>query len=177
MEKINISSFKNGKETLVIESPPEKLDVQDVVKGKVKAELTIDRRNNIVEITGSIRYTLKLTCARCLEKFDKDMGKNIHLTLKRGSERIFREQELSNEDIDTVYIMNDVVDISSEIHDIILLSVPIKPLCKEDCKGLCPICGKNLNEGPCEHTIKTADSKKIFVKKLKGSKVRMNGNR
>ncbi len=160
MEKINISSFKNGKETLEIEIPPEKLDVQDVVKGKIKGKLIVDRRGNIIEITGNIHYTLKLTCARCLEEFDKDMDKDIHLILKRGSERIFRERELSDEDIDTVYIMNDIFDISPEIHDTILLSVPIKPLCKEDCKGLCPICGKNLNEGPCEHTIKRANSKK-----------------
>ena len=164
MEKLNISSLKKGKSTFEIDIPPEKLDIQDVVKKRVKGELVVEKRGNIIEIKGVIHYTLRLTCARCLEEFDKDMDEKVHLLLRKGKERILREKELTDEDIDTVYITTDVFDIAPEIRDIILLSVPIKPLCKEDCKGLCPICGKNLNEGPCEHTKKRqpkADGKKI----------------
>ena len=151
MERLNINSLKNGKSFLTIDAQPEKLDVQDVVSGKITGSLEVNKRGNVIDIKGKIKYTLKLTCSRCLEEFYKEMEEELHLILKKGKERIFREKALTDEDFDTVYIISDIFDISPYLHDVILLSIPLKPLCREDCKGLCPICGKNLNEGPCEH--------------------------
>ena len=170
MEELNIFSLKKGKSTVKIDIPPEKLDIQDAVKKRVKGELVIEKRGNIIEIQGVIHYTLRLTCARCLEEFDKNVDEKIHLLLRKGKERILKEKELTDEDIDTVYIMGDAFDLSPEIRDMILLSIPIKPLCKEDCKGLCPVCGKNLNKGPCEHVKKQIIAKEhpLYVLPLSG---------
>jgi len=152
LEKINISSLKNGKTRFEVDIPSEELDIENVVRNRIKGKLVIDKRGSILEIKGEIHYTLRLTCARCLEEFDKNMDKDIHLLLRIGKERILREKALTDEGIDTIYVVNGMFDLFHSIRDIILLSIPMKPLCKDDCKGICPICGKNLNEGLCEHT-------------------------
>ena len=53
------------------------------------------------------------------------------------------------------------------LRDTILLSIPLKPLCREECKGLCPVCGKNLNEGECEHVKKKEEEIDPRWEKLK----------
>ena len=64
--------------------------------------------------------------------------------IKEGS-----EADVSDEDFDYLYIQNDRVDLDETILYEVQLGVPMRVFCREDCKGLCPICGKDLNEGPC----------------------------
>jgi len=71
-------------------------------------------------------------CSRCLEDAHKPFHKDAHLDF-------------------AVESVDDVVDIAEDIRQEIVWDLPLRLLCREDCKGLCPACGKNLNEGPCEH--------------------------
>lgn len=59
------------------------------------------------------------------------------------------------------------LDISQEIRDLVLLSLPLQTLCREDCKGLCPLCGANLNDEPDHHHEEAVDSRWDALKKLK----------
>jgi uncharacterized protein len=56
---------------------------------------------------------------------------------------------LKGEDINRVYFEGDSIDLSIGIRDTLILAAPIAPVCKEDCKGICPQCGANLNQGKC----------------------------
>ena len=72
---------------------------------------------------------MRLVCSRCLEDYERNFTKDVFLELPVPQE--------------------PVLDITDNIREEIILEYPVKSLCKEECKGLCPKCGKNLNEGMC----------------------------
>jgi len=95
---------------------------------KVKAYATRDKENLFVEI--EINSVFIFTCSRCLREFRVPLEKSVKLFFQLKG--------------------NNIIDISNDIREEIILNYPIKVLCSEDCKGLCPICGKDLNEGQCD---------------------------
>ncbi len=121
------------------------------LKGDVETEITFIKSRTTVNVRISVKYTLKLQCSRCLEWFEKKYHETESFVFREGEEKLKKEQSLSEEDIYTYFYATEEVDIAPLIRDIIILSVPMKPLCKPDCRGLCPVCGKNWNTGTCEH--------------------------
>ena len=96
----------------------------------------------IVTLSGQASFTANVICSRCAEEFSKDFAVSIDHTLV---------SELQNEDNDEFYLVEDKqLDLNALICEDIILSLPFVFLCKEDCKGICLQCGKNLNEGTCD---------------------------
>jgi uncharacterized protein len=120
------------------------------VPAKVDAELTIDRAT-----TGwvfGLRFPARLhgPCVRCLADAVLDLP--IRAT----------EYEASNpdsEELRTPYLANDTLDLSAWARDAVALALPEKILCRPDCAGLCPVCGRDLNVEPHTHEEETADSR------------------
>lgn len=97
-------------------------------------------------ITGSGRVTLEIPCDRCLEPVETelvlDFVKNIDLSVPDGGQT----EELD----ETNYIDGYTLDVDELIRGEILTGWPMKILCSEDCKGICNVCGQNLNQGTCD---------------------------
>ena len=90
----------------------------------------ISRITNTITAEVNVRGKLHLVCSRCLEEFVSDLNKDIKLHYQvAGSQTM--------------------IDLDPDIREEVILEYPFKPLCKADCKGLCPKCGKNLNQGGC----------------------------
>ncbi len=107
---------------------------------KLNGEVSIS--DNVIVLDGKLQADLKLTCSRCLEKFHYPIDMNI--------QEQFVIDDPSNEDNDDLIVINgDVIDITKVIENNIIVQLPIKRLCKEDCKGLCQKCGANLNVSEC----------------------------
>ena len=85
-------------------------------------------------IEGEIEFTVKGSCTRCLKPTEKTFVVSV-------------AENADSEDLESYPVVNDTVDLSRIADDKILTSIPVSFLCKDDCKGLCPICGKNLNDG------------------------------
>ena len=98
--------------------------------GPVKVIAKVDKITNAVTVRLNINVPMHASCSRCVEDFRIDFRKDANLNYSAG------KNELS-------------IDLDPDIREEIILDYPIKPLCKPDCKGLCPKCGKNLNEGGC----------------------------
>ena len=83
-----------------------------------------------------------------------------------------REYQATNpedaEELRTPYVLNDKLDLAAWSHDTLALALPDKILCRADCAGLCPMCGKNLNEEPHEHAEEVQDSRWAALEKLRG---------
>ncbi len=148
----------------------------DVVENPAKVDLNIYESNNIFVIRGKIFVTLNLECSRCLKIFQRDEEIPIFLVFKteeyapKGKKE--KEVEIDEDNINTIFIDDTIVDIKKFLKNEILLQIPIKPLCRDDCEGLCPICGQNLNEGTCDcHKEKTDER----MKKLQQIKEEMFG--
>lgn len=112
----------------------------------VKAELTIVKSASLYSIKGSACGSARLMCARCLTEFETELSAPLELVVQR--KKTIPDEGASDE---TKFIASDTdsVDLTDEVRDALLLALPIKPLCSEDCRGLCPFCGRNLNEGAC----------------------------
>ncbi|MFW5999198.1 MAG: YceD family protein [Halanaerobiaceae bacterium] len=103
------------------------------IPAPLNLELTIMLSDDVFVLTGELWGKLVLSCSRCLEKFNRDF--KVHI-----------DEELRKEDIEDL----KKVRVTELLQKNIFLSIPIKHLCREECKGLCPECGQNLNEGECD---------------------------
>lgn len=103
----------------------------------------IENRAGVVRLVFSVKSDLSLRCDRCLKAFEKPVAYTFSHILVR---------ELSGEDDDTEFVVcaDGQLDLGELARADLLLELPTKVLCSEDCKGLCPKCGKDLNFGPCE---------------------------
>ena len=105
-------------------------------------------------LVGRVKTRLEMPCSRCLEPFTIDVDAPFDLRYQPHSEhRGVGEREIEADDIDTAFYSNDEIDLGQLMEEQFYLALPMKPLCKDDCKGLCPNCGTNLNKATCDcHT-------------------------
>jgi len=122
------------------------------LKDRVQVKLIADKRPKLVILTLQLTFKLKLVCSRCLEEYVSTFNESSIYLIRWGKEEILPEKHLSDEDIVTIWTMEEEIDVNPFIRETMVLAIPMKPLCSPDCKGLCPICGANLNKERCEHT-------------------------
>jgi uncharacterized protein len=99
--------------------------------------------------TGTIRGELIGQCARCLEEHSVLLGRQFSVVLT-PQRFVGREKELNHEELGYSFYTGDEIDLSALVQEQIFLTLPSRPLCREDCKGLCVQCGANLNLQACE---------------------------
>ena len=148
--EIELRGLKEGINTLQITISPESLDLEGSdfhCTSAITAELTVTKNEPIFSIKGSLRGSVRLVCARCLTEFETELSAPFERIVQQKKE--MPTDERANDEITFIAPETDSVDLTDEVRDTLLLTLPIKPLCSEDCLGLCPSCGKNLNEGPC----------------------------
>jgi len=95
-------------------------------------------------------YEQKLVCVRCLTPFVDEVKKEVELrVVPRGPETTVGELELSEEDLTLLSLDDEVLDTTPIILEQLQLNIPMRALCRQDCAGLCPVCGNNRNDQPC----------------------------
>ncbi|MBN2467853.1 MAG: DUF177 domain-containing protein [Deltaproteobacteria bacterium] len=113
-------------------------------------EMHLSRSENTVCVSGRIDLTVDLACSRCLEKFVSHINPDFKYSfLPAQSQELSAEKELLKEDLEQDFYSVDGVDIEEIIQEQISLAMPYSPLCREECKGLCPRCGRNKNLEMC----------------------------
>lgn len=102
-------------------------------------------------LVGTVKTTLELTCSRCLEPFPLDVDAAFQLRyLPKTANTGEGEVEIEEDDLSTAYYNDNLIDLGQLMAEQFQLTLPMKPLCHETCRGLCPQCGTNLNTGSCE---------------------------
>ena len=110
-------------------------------------ELTITNTGKkVLELDGSGEITVGIPCDRCLE----DVAVSIPLSFKRKLDMKLTDEDRIHDLDEKSYLTGMDLDVDRLVYLEVLMSWPLKVLCKEDCKGLCSRCGKNLNYGPCD---------------------------
>jgi uncharacterized protein len=134
------------------------LDVtDDGTKTKVEGEVRLMRTNRGILAQGKLDTEIKLTCSRCLSVFD------CPLTLDLEEEYIPTIDVVSGAPLPSLepgpFLIDEhhVIDLTEAIRQCALLAAPMKPLCRENCAGLCLNCGRDLNLGPCDCSVPTDD--------------------
>lgn len=130
--------------------------------GKIELKATIDRRDEDLNLKAEICSTAELLCDRCLSTFQHEIATKINLYFSNKLSRL-------EDDIKPLHLNNQMIDLSEEIRSAFVLSLPIKLLCTESCKGLCPTCGTNWNEVSCSCHSTNTDSRWNKLKELQVS--------
>jgi uncharacterized protein len=137
--------------------------VKDVV-----IHCSLSKCDNDIYVTGKVSAGLEFACSRCLEIFTEQIDAEFSTEYLLETERPTEEEmEIVEGDFGISYYSGEKIDILPAVMDQILLSVPIKPLCKEECRGLCPQCGQNLNVGKCNCQAEDIDERLTVLKRIK----------
>lgn len=117
----------------------------------LEVKIKIDKAGNKYIVDGELDGDVLARCDRCLEPYYHDLTTSFHLFLAlKNPETDEAEIELLDEEMEVEFIKGEEIDLSDIVREQIYLSLPMKSLCSEGCLGLCPICGKNLNQGECQ---------------------------
>jgi uncharacterized protein len=117
--------------------------------GAIHGAVHLEKHGREILFRGHLEGTLPLSCSRCLEAYEAPVAADFDILLEPGPEPAVPEEELSADELDVDFYQGDVIDLEKYFREQILLMVPLKPLCAETCKGICPGCGADLNREPC----------------------------
>ena len=115
-------------------------------------DLKIDRKPNEIFLQGQVSTVIETPCSRCAESITLPLAAPVFLTVTLSKKRL-PEPRLDDEK-DILFLSQDhpVYALGGLAVELLSLSIPLQPLCKSECQGLCDQCGKNLNEGRCQCT-------------------------
>jgi uncharacterized protein len=118
--------------------------------GVVEAEVTVKRHGSAAEVTGTVKADIHLTCSRCLEGVPHTEAFTFRKEYLPPSASIGvgGDVELFGDDLE-VEFHDNTIDLAEVVKEEVILRLPPKPLCGPDCKGLCPVCGADMNNAPC----------------------------
>ena len=154
-------------ESLALEDSPEALELEAdgvTFDGPIRVELVVSKNQDQLICQGQVTASAKLECSRCLTGYDYTITSELSFVvdLAEGSEAARSEEE--------GYFVVDPSAASFEIDDLvreaIILSLPLKPLCSDDCRGLCPVCGIDLNSSQCSCVKEETDPRWDQLKRL-----------
>jgi uncharacterized protein len=126
----------------------------------------------IIEVQGTLKTRARLSCSRCLKNFDTPLASDFELSYTKeipGLMDVFDEQEieLKVEEIGMFYFKGEEINLQQGIQEQVVMALPLQPLCDENCKGLCPRCGSDLNQEDCGCKNELSANKFAVLKNLK----------
>jgi uncharacterized protein len=111
---------------------------------------------------------LELQCARCLEPVSQDVSREFELLYRPlGADAGRDELSVTDAEAEIGYYQGDGILLEDVLREQVLLALPLKVTCREDCKGLCPHCGKNLNQEQCSCSVPVEDPRWAALKEIR----------
>jgi len=133
----------------------------------VQGEIRLLRTNRSILAKGTLRTEVELTCGRCLSLFSSPLTLNIEEEYIPTVDVVSGVPlPLSEEPGSFTIDEHHILDLTEAIRQYTMLATPMKPLCREDCTGLCQNCGHNLNQGPCDCPAQEVDPRWSELTKL-----------
>ncbi len=161
--KIKITSLSEGRHFYNLDASVEELDLPAEFFGKVKVQVLLEKTKEHILLRTSLSVLRHCECDRCLKQYDREFFNEYHMFYIHD----ISNKHLYDEDVVTV-IRNDqdFIDISNDVREYAMLAIPMKNLCKDDCKGICPKCGKDLNVEDCTCGVEKVDPRWLALKEL-----------
>ncbi|MBF8301795.1 MAG: hypothetical protein HW396_76 [Candidatus Dadabacteria bacterium] len=132
------------------------------LSSNINVDLLLTKVLKEISVRGNIWFSIETPCARCLDTMDLILEPEVNLILL--PEYLPHEKD---EDIDFETYKGDEIDLGGYLRELIAMSLPIKVLCVEECKGLCPNCGVNLNLEECSCKDNWVDPRFAVLRNLK----------
>jgi uncharacterized protein len=163
--RINISGLSEGPHSYNLSSPASDLGLDERFDGTVDVSVDLEKTHREILLKAHARCEGVFTCDRCLDVFRRPMEVEYELIYLLTPQEPARKSE---EQVEVQVLSHDtnIIDIGEDARQFLLLQLPIKMLCKDDCAGLCPSCGTNLNRGACDCSVTEADPRWNALKNL-----------
>ena len=130
----------------------------------------LSKTGDVILAKGWAKGKMLLSCDRCLQSFESGYKSYFEVNYRPQVDKKPEsddEEAMPDLSVETVYFEGDVLDVADQIRQTVLLSVPMRALCREDCRGLCGGCGVNLNVDSCQCTGKPTDDRWAKLKNWK----------
>jgi len=151
---LNLARIRTPHEHFEEVYPPETFAADGesfTVATPVKLAFDLYKDKDQFRLDGRIETTIELPCSRCLEPFRWPVNSVFDLRYQpRTPQSAKPEREVEEDDFSTAFYVNDEIDLVQMMREQLYLALPMKPLCRPDCRGLCVQCGTNLNRGTCD---------------------------
>lgn len=153
------------------EFSPESLALDSEIlrlNGPVSASTEIRVTGERVRALGQLEAEVELTCCRCLKTMIRHISKSYRLEYRPDPESSqHHEESLKYGDLGIGFYHQDKLDLNEVIGEQVLLEIPMNPICRDDCKGLCDQCGQDLNQAECRCTRERVDPRWAVLEGLK----------
>ncbi len=131
-----------------------------------------DRIQDLIEVSGTVETNVRLSCSRCLADFETTLSESFTLTFRPSTPESAKvvepaEKELTADESGLIRFRGEQIDLRESIQEHIVMMLPQRPLCSESCKGLCPQCGADLNQGECNCRQPVLDDRLAILKNFK----------
>ncbi len=129
----------------------------------------VTKSENDVYVKGTLRGAITSECSRCLTSFIMPVEMKMSVLYVPERDLAAREEEAVEEpETDLSFYKEDAIDLLHEARELLIVNLPLKPVCRQDCKGLCPQCGADLSVAPCGCELHAISSPFEKLKDLKG---------
>lgn len=145
--KIQVGGLSEGEHVYSFRITPEELGLPSEFLDGVDIKATLEKTSRQLLLRASVATTAEVPCDRCVALFRRPLGSRYQVHY------VWEESEAGRIDPSEVQVIlpgQTVIDMADDVRQTVLLSFPLKNVCREECRGLCPGCGKNLNEGTCD---------------------------
>lgn len=166
---LDLTNLRQGETTLSRRYDPSAFDgrsSQFRVVTPVALLATVQKDKDRFRLVGTLTTALELTCSRCLEPFQLPVNARFDVRYLPQSENTGEEREVEEDDLSDAFYRNEQIDLGQLMEEQFYLALPMKPLCRQDCKGLCASCGTNLNEETCGCQVRWEDPRLAGLKAL-----------
>ncbi|RKY92490.1 MAG: hypothetical protein DRQ13_10340 [Ignavibacteriae bacterium] len=160
---IKISGLENGMYDYDFEADIDKIELTEPLFGKYNTNVVLNKFDDQIILEASTTAGANFICDRCGTEFKQVVNSKYKMIY------LLRSIEGGEEEINITYLSPDahMIDISKDVRDYMILSIPMKRLCKEDCNGLCAKCGADLNEIQCDCNDDEIDDRWKVLSELK----------
>ena len=153
--KIQVAGLSQGVHRFSFRIPAAGLSLGEEFAREVEVDAVLDRTATEISLEAEVRTVGRFVCDRCVAAFDLDLAPSYRmLYVWDGADR----SHLDPSEVQVVNPSMAVIDLSEDVRQTILLAVPFKLLCREECPGLCPGCGADLNREACRCTRERVDA-------------------
>ena len=170
MLSLNLNKIRTAEERFEQVYTPEQFGGDDDFRVAEPIALAFDifKDKQQFRLIGNVKTTLELACSRCLEPYTLPVDQRFDLRYQPHAQNTGEgEREIEEDDLTTAFYENDEIDLGQLMREQFYLALPMKPLCSDECRGLCPVCGTNLNLGSCQCTTEWDDPRLAALKTLK----------
>ncbi|MBI5657148.1 MAG: DUF177 domain-containing protein [Geobacter sp.] len=132
-------------------------------------EFSIVREYDHIRVEGAISTKVTMVCARCLTTYPLDLRSSFTIFYSKATADLSQDEEveLSEKELISATYSGDEIDLAPEVAEHVIIELPLKPLCTDACRGLCSICGIDLNSSSCDCTEQKGSLAFSVLKNLK----------